>query len=57
MTELSSFLYQKDVNFNWVKEKTLVSMLADVLRIREGDKIAFYLQGGVGKKVSYLEYL
>ena len=32
-------------------------MLADVSRIREGDKIAFYLQGGVGKKVSYLEYL
>lgn len=30
--------------WHWIKEKVLVGMIADVSRIRKGDKILFYLQ-------------
>lgn len=44
------FLNSKEIGDNWYNEKKLVSMIADVSRIRKGDKILFYLTSYNGKE-------
>lgn len=41
--KVSSFLYNPNINFNASTERNLVGMIADISRIREDDKIVFYL--------------
>ncbi|AHC40253.1 hypothetical protein OVS_01850 [Mycoplasma ovis str. Michigan] len=48
--EMSPFLKKCNVNHNWTKEKVLVKMLSDISRVREGDKIVFYLQEAWNQK-------
>lgn len=36
--------------YHWAKEKVLVGMIADISRIRKGDKILFYLQSVSGRE-------
>lgn len=40
----SDFLREADVTYNSTTERMLVGMIADISRIRQGDKIIFYLQ-------------
>ena len=40
----SPFLTNSAVSYNWKKEQMLVGMVADISRIRIGDKVIFYLQ-------------
>lgn len=40
----SSFLTNSSVSCNWKTEQMLVGMIADISRIRIGDKVIFYLQ-------------
>ena len=41
--KMSKFLYNPTINFNSSTERNLVGMIADISRIRENDKIVFYL--------------
>lgn len=43
-----SFLGNASASFHWAAEANLVGMIADISRIREGDKIIFYLQAANG---------
>lgn len=40
----SPFLQNSDVNYHHSTERNLVGMIADISRVRQGDKIVFYLQ-------------
>lgn len=42
--KLSSFLNDSNINYNSTSERMLTGMIADISRIRVGDKIIFYLQ-------------
>ncbi len=43
-TKLSPFLQTTNVQYNWGTERNLVGMIADISRLRIGDKVIFYLQ-------------
>ena len=43
-TKQSPFLLNPTIAFNWATERMLVGMVADISRIRIGDKVLFYLQ-------------
>ena len=49
-----NFLFNDSVDINWKLEGTLVSMIADVSRIRENDKIIFYLEKSGNKEGRFL---
>lgn len=38
--------YDKEAGLSWGAEKNMVSMIADISRVREGDDILFYLRRG-----------
>ena len=38
------FLIDNSATMHWTREKKLVGMIADISRVRIGDKIIFYLQ-------------
>lgn len=42
--KLAPFLQVNNVQYNWGTEKNLVGMIADISRLRIGDKVIFYLQ-------------
>lgn len=42
--KISPFLYNSNIEYNATTERMLVGMIADISRIRPGDKIVFYLQ-------------
>lgn len=46
----SSFLMDAGVNYHHSTERNLVGMIADISRIRKGDKIVFYLQATENKQ-------
>ncbi len=45
----SSFLINSSINYPSTTERMLVGMIADISRIRIGDKVIFYLQSADGK--------
>lgn len=49
----SPFLSNKNLNYNAATERMLVGMIADISRIRIGDKIIFYLQASVHGQGSF----
>lgn len=43
-TKSAPFLLNPAISFNWATERMLMGMVADISRIRIGDKVLFYLQ-------------